>query len=586
MSIRFQGFRSWIKRGLGLSLLSLLAACGSSNTSLENSNGYLLTVKLNNSDSQQSITQKYGGQAIVWHPEEGYAILKLSTQALTQLKSTGVSMQGTTLDPNASTAAPEANALGSASTAWAGGWNTWAGGWNTWAGGWNTWAGGWSAWAGGTADGGPGLNSNAWNQIKLREAHAISRKFGQGVKVAVIDTGIDTSHPMFTGRLAPNSEWRDFIQNDNNPTDDCCGTAQGHGTAVAGVILQVAPKATILPIRVLDSNGVGTVDNVIAAIDYAMTAGAKIINLSLGTTVDVSGLYNILATAKTKGVYVVASAGNTGGSLTYPGNYAWFINPAVASVGSTNAQGVLSGFSAYNGYLYTLAPGEAIASAGYGSRSGQFTGTSFAAPLVSGAAALVLGEFPSVSPLTAIYTSRNSAVRATTLTARGIDLWAYPNNNVGMLDLENLLRSQTGFTEPVYYIKSVKSSKCLDVPNASLTDGTKMQQYTCNGTNAQRWKLTPVGEYYSIKNVNSGKALDVSGGSTADGASIIQYAYSGGNNELWKVMANGTGSFELRPVHSNKCADVASGSIADGALVDQWTCNGGTHQKWTIVLAN
>ncbi|MEZ4606323.1 MAG: S8 family serine peptidase [Deinococcales bacterium] len=87
------------------------------------------------------------------------------------------------------------------------------------------------------------------------------------MKVAVIDTGVDLSHPMLSGKLAPSTEWWDYVDNDNSPQDVSGGEGYGHGTVVSTLILQVAPQATILPLRVLASNGLGDLDDVAAAID-------------------------------------------------------------------------------------------------------------------------------------------------------------------------------------------------------------------------------------------------------------------------------------------------------------------------------
>ena len=110
----------------------------------------------------------------------------------------------------------------------------------------------------------------------------LAPNLGEGVKVAVIDTGIDLDHPGFAGRLAPAGEWRDYVDGDDFPMDEPGGAGFGHGTAVAGIIVQVAPNATILPIRVLAPDGRGDVDDVVTAIDHAITVGAQVINLSLG----------------------------------------------------------------------------------------------------------------------------------------------------------------------------------------------------------------------------------------------------------------------------------------------------------------
>ena len=127
------------------------------------------------------------------------------------------------------------------------------------------------------------------SRINLDAAQAVNR--GQNIKVAVIDTGIDAQHPLFAGKLLPGF---DFVDRDMDPSE--VGTphlgAYGHGTHVAGIIAMVAPEAKIIPIRILDQDGVGDIWRLANALIYAANPdgdnstddGADIINLSLGTT--------------------------------------------------------------------------------------------------------------------------------------------------------------------------------------------------------------------------------------------------------------------------------------------------------------
>ena len=370
----------------------LLAACGtaSSPTSTSQSDGYLLTLKVSQGDTRDAVASKYGAEVIAWLGDQ--AILKLSDQAAAALPSRGISLQATTLEPNSTVKSPEVSAQG---------FSAWAGGFSAWAGGFSAWAGGWSAWAGGTSNLPtlPSQNRGESLQIKLPQGQALSKNFGSGVKVAVIDTGLDTTHPMFTGRLAPATEWKDFVDGDAVP-QEVSGSAYGHGSAAAGLVLQAAPKATILPIRVLGPDGSGEVANVVSAIDWAIQKGANIINLSLGTTTAVSALQTIINTATAQGIYVVASAGNTSDSnITYPAAWAKTGSGAkyLLSVGSVNSSNGKSSFSSSGTALEFLAPGEGISSAYPGGQIASYTGTSFAAPQVAGAVALAMGDTASVN---------------------------------------------------------------------------------------------------------------------------------------------------------------------------------------------
>ncbi|MDX2004295.1 MAG: S8 family serine peptidase [Meiothermus sp.] len=373
-----------LKQALAVSLVALLAACGggiSEPPAAAPDSGYLLTVQLEAADTREAVAQRYGGEVIAWL--DGQAILRMTSEAVAQLQARGISMQNTTLESNATTEAPSATASG---------WNAWGSGWNAWGSGWNAWGSGWNAWSNGTSliPTIPTENRSAMRQINLGRALALSSYFGDwngsyGM-VAVIDTGIDTAHPMFQGRLADATLWKDFVDGDNNP-QEVAGTHFGHGTAVAGIIAQVVPRAKILPIRVLGSNGVGNVANVISAIQWAADNGAWVINLSLGATTNVAALRTMVEYATSRNIYVVASSGNTGNTnITFPAALATSAtnNQFLISVGSVNSSGTRSSFSTSGSSLEFMAPGEQIYSAYPGNRVGFFTGTSFAAPLISG----------------------------------------------------------------------------------------------------------------------------------------------------------------------------------------------------------
>jgi thermitase len=234
-----------------------------------------------------------------------------------------------------------------------------------------------------------------WQQIRLVEGQNLARNLGRGVKVAVIDSGIDLAHPAFAGKLAPASEWKDFVDNDNNPQDVTGGPGSGHGTGVAGIILQVAPNATILPIRVLEADGSGDVDDVVAALDWAIKKGAKVINLSLGAMLDIRALKDMTNIAAKNGAYIIASTGNTGDlNVTYPARHSMSGSTESMNigVGSVTTRDVLSNFSTSGTSVEVVAPGETVYTIVPGQQVGFWSGTSFATPMVSGAMALALGN--------------------------------------------------------------------------------------------------------------------------------------------------------------------------------------------------
>jgi thermitase len=220
------------------------------------------------------------------------------------------------------------------------------------------------------------------------------------VTVAVVDSGICASHPDLAGRTV--GGW-DFLESDAVPQDDF-----GHGCSVSGVIAAnmnngigiagVAPNAQIMPLRVLNASGVGSYSDVAAAIVYAADNGAQVINLSLGGSNPSSTLENAVNYAISKGVIVVAAAGNNGteGAL-YPAAY-----PDVIAVGSVDPNLEPSSFSNYGSQIDIWAPGRDILTT---KRDGSYvlaSGTSFAAPYVAGAEAMVAASgriFPSSGEL-------------------------------------------------------------------------------------------------------------------------------------------------------------------------------------------
>jgi O-glycosyl hydrolase len=122
-------------------------------------------------------------------------------------------------------------------------------------------------------------------------------------------------------------------------------------------------------------------------------------------------------------------------------------------------------------------------------------------------------------------------------------------------------------------LRGVGSGRCLDVPNASQSDGTSVQIWDCNGGTNQQWTLTSSNEL----TVYGSKCLDVPGHATAAGTRVQIWTCNGGANQHWQVNADGT----VVGVESGLCLDVTSAATANGSPVEIWTCNGGANQRWT-----
>ena len=214
---------------------------------------------------------------------------------------------------------------------------------------------------------------------------------GEGVTVAILDTGIDYSHGEFEGRIVQG--W-DFVDNDSLPED-----GNGHGTHVAGIIAGsndgfgitgVAFDSNIMPIRVLNNQGWGTYSDISAGIRFAADNGADIANLSLGSGRFNQEINSAIRYASERGTVVVMSAGNSGASQPdYPALYATDFGIAVAAISENGTLASFSNLSGNNVMDYVSAPGVDIYSSIPGNNYSYFSGTSMAAPHVSGIAALL-----------------------------------------------------------------------------------------------------------------------------------------------------------------------------------------------------
>lgn len=215
---------------------------------------------------------------------------------------------------------------------------------------------------------------------------------GRGVKVYVIDTGVRASHEQFGGRVVEGFS----VIDDGRGTDDC--HTHGHGTHVAGTIggrtYGVAPEVTIVPVRVLDCTGSGSMTGVIAGLDFVIANRSEgetvIANLSLGGSYSAS-MNDAVARATAAGVVVVAAGGNSNTEACY---FSPASAPSSITVGASRSEDKRASFSNFGTCLDIFAPGQNIISATNATddSSIMLSGTSMAAPHVAGVAALLAAQ--------------------------------------------------------------------------------------------------------------------------------------------------------------------------------------------------
>jgi len=261
----------------------------------------------------------------------------------------------------------------------------------------------------------------------IRKEAAQQYSTGRGIIIADINSRVDFGHPALAGHLGAGYDFvanrssqsaaalnddqstagfldddqstAGFLDDDQStagfldgsgvrllsPLFDNGGGASTHGTFCAGLLVSVAPDATVMPLRAFDDNGNSDLFTIAKAIRYARRNGAQVLNMSFGTLTDVRVLREAIDYARAGNVVLVASAGNNNTATPqYPAAY-----PGVIAVAATDLVDRKASFSNYGGYVFVDAPGTHIISATPSGGYGMASGTSFSAPMVAGMAALV-----------------------------------------------------------------------------------------------------------------------------------------------------------------------------------------------------
>jgi len=223
-----------------------------------------------------------------------------------------------------------------------------------------------------------------WGISRVGANLAWPQTTGAGIKVAVVDTGIDLSHPDLKVYGGYNAIYPAKTAADDN----------GHGTHVAGIIaalnnsvgvVGMGPQINLYAVKVLDRRGSGYVSDIIEGLDWAIQNGIQVVNMSLGTNSDVQSFHDAITRARNAGIVLVAAAGNDGAAVDYPGAY-----PEVIAVAATDSANNVAYWSSRGPEVDLAAPGVSIYSTYKGGTYKTLSGTSMATPHVTGAAALVL----------------------------------------------------------------------------------------------------------------------------------------------------------------------------------------------------
>jgi len=278
------------------------------------------------------------------------------------------------------------------------------------------------------------MNRDAYYQVDLR--NSLDRTRGNGVTIAVLDTGVLSSHPNLACHLIPGYNVITPTAPPDDAPDGATNAAWGHGTMVTGIVARLAPGARLMPVRVLNGDGTGSILNIVRGIEYAITHGAQVLNLSLGSPKKSGVLQQALRKAISAGVVVVAAAGNEGEAAPhYPAAF-----PGVIGVASLDARDSKADFSNFGDNVSLAAPGIGIRSTYINGGYASWSGTSFSAPFVTAAVALTISAQPGLVG--------NAITTRLLNNARPIDLQnlAYPNLlGHGALDIAATLANGAPF---------------------------------------------------------------------------------------------------------------------------------------------
>lgn len=330
---------------------------------------------------------------------------------------------------------------------------------------------------------------------------------GTGIKVCVIDTGIDYNHEDLQGNYKGGYN---FINNTSDPKDD-----NGHGTHVAGTVaamdndigvIGVAPEAHIYSLKVLDANGSGSYSNIVSAIDWAINNNMQVISMSFGGSGFSQALKDICDKAYNSGILLIGAAGNSNGdgsqdTVGYPAKF-----DSVVAIAATDSNDARASFSSCGPEVELSAPGVNIPSTvpksgtKYSDPSGykQLSGTSMSTPHVSGTAALVLKAHPEMTNADVRKTLQDTTID---LGNQGRDIFF----GYGRIDAKAAV-DQTPPPQKKYRCTGSPDFQCVEDPNGPYNSLAECQaacqgpqkKYKCTGSPDFQCVEDPNGPYNSL----------------------------------------------------------------------------------------
>jgi len=237
---------------------------------------------------------------------------------------------------------------------------------------------------------------SAWHLPRINGPTAWDSSTGVGITVAILDSGVDGTHPDLRSSLVPG--WNTY-NNDSNSSD-----VYGHGTKVAGAaaaagansagVAGVAWRAKIMPIRVTDTSGYAYSSTISSGLTWAANHGARVANLSFGGVAGSSSVASAAQYMRSKGGVVVVAAGNSGVQEPYAAS------PYLTVASATTSTDTKASFSSYGAFVDVGAPGVSIWTTTRGGGYGSVSGTSFASPVTAGVYALMMAANPNLQPTT------------------------------------------------------------------------------------------------------------------------------------------------------------------------------------------